>query len=46
MFDLYEREGKKFKIGNREHHLLLCMEILEVKWIMLDKTEVMNYLKF
>jgi hypothetical protein len=26
-FDLYEREGKKFKIGNREHHLLLCMEI-------------------
>lgn len=27
VFDLYEREGKKFKIGNREHHLLLCMEI-------------------
>lgn len=27
VFDLYEPEGKKFKIGNREHHLLLCMQI-------------------
>ena len=27
VFDLYEPDGKKFKIGNREHHLLLCMEI-------------------
>lgn len=27
IFDLYEPEGKKFKIGNREHHLLLCMQI-------------------
>tara|TARA_A100000171_G_C2129035_1_gene145427 strand:+ start:1316 stop:1978 length:663 start_codon:yes stop_codon:yes gene_type:complete len=27
VFDLYEPDGKKFKIGNREHHLLLCMQI-------------------
>lgn len=27
VFDLYEPDGKKFKIGNREHHLLLCMEV-------------------
>ncbi|AOW18935.1 hypothetical protein LPB03_16405 [Polaribacter vadi] len=27
VFDLYEPNGKKFKIGNREHHLLLCMQI-------------------
>lgn len=27
IFDLYEPGGKKFKIGNREHHLLLCMQV-------------------
>lgn len=27
VFDLYEPDGKKFKIGDREHHLLLCMQI-------------------
>ena len=27
IFDLYEPEGKKFKIGDREHHLLLCMQV-------------------
>ncbi len=27
VFDLYEPEGKKFKIGDREHHLLLCIQI-------------------
>ncbi len=27
VFDLYEPDGKKFKIGNREHHLLLCMQL-------------------
>ncbi|MEM6516611.1 MAG: suppressor of fused domain protein [Bacteroidota bacterium] len=27
IFDLYEPEGKKFKIGYREHHLLLCLQI-------------------
>lgn len=29
VFDLYEPGGKKFKIGNREHHLLLCMQIFK-----------------
>jgi len=27
VFYLYEPEGKKFSIGNREHHLLLCLQI-------------------
>lgn len=27
VFDIYEPDRKKFKIGNREHHLLLCMQI-------------------
>jgi hypothetical protein len=27
VFDLYEPEGKKFMIGNRKHHLLLCMQV-------------------
>lgn len=27
IFDNYEPENKKFKIGEEEHHLLLCMEI-------------------
>ena len=27
VLDLYEPNGMKFKIGNREHHLLLCMQI-------------------
>ena len=27
VLDLYQPNGKQFKIGNREHHLLLCMEI-------------------
>lgn len=27
IFDVYEPDGKKFSIGNREHHLLLCIEI-------------------
>lgn len=27
IFDLYEPKGKKFKIGNREHHLLLCLQL-------------------
>lgn len=27
VLDLYEPEGKKFRIGNREHHLLLCMQV-------------------
>ncbi len=27
VLDVYEPDGKKFKIGQREHHLLLCMQI-------------------
>jgi hypothetical protein len=27
IFDLFEPNGKKFKIGDREHHLLLCLQI-------------------
>ncbi|WP_282080163.1 suppressor of fused domain protein [Aquimarina algiphila] len=27
VFDLYEPDGKKLKIGDREHHLLLCLQI-------------------
>jgi len=27
IFDVYEPDGKKFNIGNKEHHLLLCMQI-------------------
>jgi len=27
IFDLYEPNGNKFLIGNREHHLMLCMQI-------------------
>jgi hypothetical protein len=27
VFDLYEPDNKVFKIGDRKHHLLLCMEI-------------------
>lgn len=27
VFDLYEPDNKKFKIGGRQHHLLLCLQI-------------------
>ncbi len=27
LFDLYEPDGKKFMIGNRAHHLLLCIQL-------------------
>jgi hypothetical protein len=27
IFDLYQPDNKEFKIGDRKHHLLLCMEI-------------------
>lgn len=27
IFDLYTPENKKFKIGEREHHLLLCLQV-------------------
>jgi hypothetical protein len=27
IFDLYEPDNKKFKIGDRPHHLLLCLQI-------------------
>ena len=27
VFDLYEPNAKKFMIGNRQHHLLLCLQI-------------------
>ncbi|GAA3521383.1 hypothetical protein GCM10022393_39690 [Aquimarina addita] len=27
IFDLYEPDGKKFRIGGREHHLLLCLQV-------------------
>lgn len=27
IFDLYERDGKQFKVGTRTHHLLLCMQL-------------------
>ncbi|WP_207422621.1 suppressor of fused domain protein [Desertivirga brevis] len=27
VFDFYEPDGIKFKVGDRRHHLLLCMEI-------------------
>lgn len=29
VFDLYQPDMKEFKIGDRKHHLLLCMEIFE-----------------
>lgn len=31
VLDLYEPDGKKFKIGDREHHLLLCMQIFRTE---------------
>lgn len=27
IFDLYEPENKRFKVGERQHHLLLCIQI-------------------
>jgi len=27
VFDLYEPDNKKFKIGDRQHHLLLCIQV-------------------
>ncbi len=27
VFDLYQPDNKEFKIGNRKHHLLLCLEV-------------------
>ncbi|MFL9831491.1 suppressor of fused domain protein [Flavobacterium sp. ST-87] len=27
IFDLYQPENKEFRIGNRKHHLLLCLEV-------------------
>ncbi len=27
VFDLYEPDGKQFKIGDQEHHLLLCIQL-------------------
>lgn len=27
VFDLYEPDSKQFKIGDREHHLLLCLQV-------------------
>jgi hypothetical protein len=27
IFDLYEPDGKQFKVGTRTHHLLLCMQL-------------------
>ena len=27
VLDSYEPQGKKFRIGNREHHLLLCLQV-------------------
>ena len=27
IFDLYEPENKEFKIGDRKHHLLLCLQV-------------------
>ena len=27
VFDIYEPDGKEFRIGNRKHHLLLCLQI-------------------
>ncbi len=27
VFDLYEPDNKKFKIGDRQHHLLLCLQV-------------------
>ncbi|MCB0649453.1 MAG: suppressor of fused domain protein [Saprospiraceae bacterium] len=29
VFDLYEPEGKKFIVGHRHHHLLLCMQVFK-----------------
>jgi hypothetical protein len=29
IFDLYEPDGREFKIGNKKHHLLLCMQIFK-----------------
>lgn len=31
IFDLYEPNGRQFKIGNREHHLLLCLQIFRIE---------------
>jgi len=31
VFDLYEPEGKKFKIGERQHHLLLCIQVFRTE---------------
>jgi len=27
VFDLYEPDNRKFKIGNKQHHLLLCIQV-------------------
>ncbi|WMJ71711.1 hypothetical protein RCC89_00785 [Cytophagaceae bacterium ABcell3] len=29
LFDLYEPGSKKFKVGDRQHHLLLCLQIFK-----------------
>jgi Suppressor of fused protein (SUFU) len=29
IFDNYCPDGKKFRVGNREHHLLLCLEVFQ-----------------
>jgi len=29
VFDLYEPQGTSFRVGNRRHHLLLCLEIFK-----------------
>jgi hypothetical protein len=29
VFDIYQPDGKEFKIGDRQHHLLLCVEIFK-----------------
>ncbi len=31
IFDIYEPNGKKFLIGNEEHHLLLCIQIFRIE---------------
>ena len=33
ILDLYEPQGKKFSIGSKEHHLLLCMQIFRNEMI-------------
>jgi len=29
VFDIYQPEGKEFRIGERKHHLLLCLEVFK-----------------